>query len=740
MTHSLPGAAQPGDAARDERAQTKVPAGPTLLHSVATPGDMNAVRIDDLDAPELFSNRELSVISFNERVMALSLDPSVPLLERVRFLTISCSNLDEFFEVRKASYQELQVTNALSFDGRSTSEVLRDIARQAHALVDEQYRVVNDVILPALVAEGIRVRRRADWSEAEVAWATKFFDDEVEPVVTPVALDPAHPFPKILNKSLNFAVLLQGADAFGRDANIAVVQIPRTLPRLINIPPDISGGRHDFVMLSSVVHANVDQLFPGMTVTGCYQFRVTRNSELWVDEEEVEDMLKALEGELPDRRFAEAVRLEVAKECPEDVARFLLERFGLPEQDLYRVDGPVNLNRLGALYTKVDRPDLKYAPFVPRVPRFLQRGTDLFEAIRAGDIVMHQPFESFQPVVELVRRAAADPNVLAIKQTLYRTEENSQLVAALRDAARAGKQVTAVVELLARFDEQGNINLANELQDAGAQVVYGVFGYKTHAKMLMIVRRESDGLRRYVHLSTGNYHSGTARSYTDLGYLTSNPVFGEDVHKLFNRLTGLGEARRLGALLDSPFTLRQEILRLIDAEAENARAGRPARIVAKMNAVTELQTMRALYRASMAGVEIDLIVRGACCLRPGIPGVSDRIRVRSVLGRFLEHSRLYYFEAGGERKLYASSADWMGRNLFQRVETCFPIIDAKIKERVLEECVFIYLEDDVACWHLRADGTYVRQGHRDIHRELVDRITSVPDPTRVDETGYQEIG
>jgi len=705
------------------------------------PGVMSAAaRTDDLDAPELFSNRELSVIAFNERVMALALDPQVPLLERVRFLTISCSNLDEFFEVRKASYQELQGTNAPGFDGRSTSELLRDIARHAHVLVEEQYRVINDVILPALGNEGVRVRRRLDWNDDEVEWASRFFDTEVEPVLTPVALDPAHPFPKILNKSLNFVTLLQGQDVFGRDANIAVVQIPRTLPRLIQMPASVSGGKDDFVMLSSVVHANVGRLFPGMEVTGCYQFRVTRSSELWVDEEEVEDVLKALEGELPDRRFAAPVRLELAKECPEHIATFLLERFQLPEQDLYRVDGPVNLNRLSALYSNVDRPDLKYAPFVPRVPRFLQRGADLFEAIRAGDIAIHQPFESFQPVIELVRRAAQDPNVLAIKQSLYRTEANSQIVAALSGAARAGKQVTVVIELLARFDEQDNINLANELQDAGAQVVYGVFGYKTHAKMLMIVRREADGLRRYVHMSTGNYHSGTARAYTDVGLLTADPQIGEDVHKLFNRLTGLGEARRLSKLLDSPFTLRQELLRWIDAEAENARAGRPARIVAKMNAITELQTMRALYRASQAGVQIDLIVRGACCLRPGIPGVSENIRVRSVLGRFLEHDRLYYFESGGERRLYASSADWMGRNLFRRVETCFPILDEKIKERLLEECLFNYLADDVACWHLRADGNYVHQGSRDVQRDLVERITSIPDASLPDKDGYHEIG
>lgn len=705
------------------------------------PRSMAAAPTDDLDAPELFSNRELSVISFNERVLALALDPAVPVLERVRFLTISCGNLDEFFEVRKASHQELQTSHLPSFDGRSNSEVLRDIAYQAHALVAEQYRVVHDVILPALAVEGIRVRRRTEWSEGEVEWATSFFQREVEPVVTPVALDPAHPFPKVLNKSLNFVVLLRGADAFGRDANIAVVQIPRTLPRLIQMPPEVSGGRFDFVMLSSIVHANIEDLFPGMTVDGCHQFRVTRNSELWVDEEEVEDMLEALAGELPERRFAEAVRLEVAKECPVEVARFLLERFGLEEQDLYRVDGPVNLNRLSALYAKVDRPDLKFAPFVPRVPRTLQRGTDHFEAIRANDIALHHPFESFQPVVELVRRAATDPNVLAIKQSLYRTEERSQIVAALCEAARAGKQVTVVVELLARFDEQGNIDFANELQDAGAQVVYGVFGYKTHAKMLLIVRRESDGLRRYVHLATGNYHAGTARAYTDLGYLTVDPVIAEDVHRMFNRLTGLGEARALGALLDSPFTLRQELLRMIEAEAANARAGRPARIVAKMNAITELQTMRALYRASQAGVLIDLIVRGACCLRPGVPGVSENIRVRSVLGRFLEHSRLYYFEAGGERRLYASSADWMGRNLFRRIETCFPIREPKLKERLLDECLFNYLADDVACWHLRADGNYVRQGSRDLHKELVDRITTAPDATRVDDDGgYHEVG
>lgn len=678
-------------------------------------------------SPELFLNRELSLLEFNRRVLAQALDERVPLLERLRFLTISSTNLDEFFEVRKASHQERATLGSKTheIDGRSTRQVLDDLGTAARSLVHDQYAALNDVILPALEKEHIRILRRDVWTPEQAEWINAYFQRQVEPILTPVGLDPSHPFPKILNKSLNFIVLVDGDDAFGRETGIAVVQVPRALPRLIALPQTISGADTAFVMLSSVVHAHIETLFPGMKVLGCHQFRVTRNSELWVDDEEVENILEALEGELPERKYAEAVRLEVTSDCPDEVTSFLLKRFELPESDLYRVDGPVNLGRLGVLHGLADRVDLKYAPLMSRFPRQLARAEDPFEAIRQSDILLHHPYESFAPVVDLIRRAAQDPDVLAIKQTLYRTDKKSPIVAALVEAAEAGKQVTTVVELRARFDEAENIDLATQLQDVGAQVVYGVVGYKTHAKMTLIVRREPDGLMRYVHLSTGNYHAGTARAYTDVGLLTSDEKIADDVHQMFHRLTGLGAMQPLEKLLDAPFTLRHEIRELIAQEAANARAGKPARIIAKMNALTEQRTIRALYEASQAGVQIDLIVRGACCLRPGLPGVSDNIRVRSILGRFLEHSRLVFFEAGGERLLFASSADWMSRNLYRRVETCFPIEGPKIKERLIREDLEIYLGDDVAAWELNPDGSYVRTaGSIDPQVELLKSITS----------------
>lgn len=686
----------------------------------------------------LFLNRELSLLEFNRRVLAQSLDERVPLLERLKFLTISSTNLDEFFEVRKASHQERRTlgSGSTEFDGRTTEEILEDIAEGAGALVRDQYLALNEVVLPALESEGIHVLRRDVWDTDQAEWIRAYHKRQVEPVLTPVGLDPSHPFPKILNKSLNFIVLVEGEDAFGRETGIAVVKVPRTLPRLIALPKELSGGGLAFVMLSSVIHAHIEELFPGMNVIGCHQFRVTRNSELWVDDEEVENMLEALEGELPERKYAEAVRLEVTLECPDDVARFLLKRFALPEDDLYRVDGPVNLGRLGVLHGMVDRPDLKYKPFAPRFPRLLVRAEDPFTAIRQSDIVLHHPYESFVPVIDLIRRSAQDPDVLAIKQTLYRTESNSSVVSALVEAAQSGKQVTAVVELRARFDEAENIDLATQLQDVGAQVVYGIVGYKTHAKMTLIVRREPDGLMRYAHLSTGNYHAGTARAYTDIGILTSDPELTADVHHMFHRLTGLGAATPLSQLLDAPFTLRSEMRAMIAAEAELARQGRPARIIVKMNALTEPNTIRALYAASEAGVQIDLIIRGACCLRPGIEGTSDNIRVRSVLGRFLEHSRLVYFGADGIGKLFASSADWMSRNLYRRVETCFPIRDERIKKRLLEEDLLVYLNDDVSAWDLQPDGSYERSGGTvDPQVQLLERIASPVSPVDTERNG-----
>ncbi|GAB4328230.1 MAG: polyphosphate kinase 1 [Candidatus Zixiibacteriota bacterium] len=563
-------------------------------------------------------------------------------------------------------------------------------------------------ILPDLAAQGIRILRRHEWTDAQREWVSSFFHREVFPVVTPKGLDPAHPFPRILNKSLNFVVSLKGTDAFGRHSRFAVVQVPRSLPRVIKLPTDVSGNQYDFVLLSSVIHDRVEELFPGMAVTGCHQFRVTRNSDLWVDEEEVDDLLHALKGELRSRNYAAAVRLEVAENCSDDMTQFLLTQFHLEKDDLYQVDGPVNMHRLIAIYDMVDRPDLKYVPFIPGMPPNMNKDSDIFERIRSGDILLHHPYQSFTPVFELVRQAAGDPKVLAIKQTLYRTGSDSPTVEALIDAARAGKEVTAIVELRARFDEAANIDLATRLQEAGANVIYGVVGYKTHGKMTLVVRREEERLRFYVHLGTGNYHAKTTLAYTDFSLLTCDEELGQDTHKLFMQLTGLGRFGDFHKILHSPFTLENALLQMIRAETERAREGKSAAIMAKMNSLSDPKIIRALYEASQAGVSIDLIVRGICCLRPGIPGVSENIRVRSILGRFLEHSRAFYFHAGGRGLTFCSSADWMARNLHRRMESCFPIDDPELRERVHEEAFTIPLEDNSQAWILNRDGQYHR--------------------------------
>jgi polyphosphate kinase len=664
----------------------------------------------DVSDPALFINRELSHLAFHRRVLEQAKDPAVPLLERLRFLTITSTNLDEFFEIRVAGLKEQVAAGLASVapDRLSPQEALRLVGDEAHALVAEQYRVLNDELLPALEAEGIRVVKRAAWDKAQQKWVRKHFTSAVLPVLTPVGLDPSHPFPRILNKSLNFVVSLEGKDAFGRSSGYAVVQVPRSLPRVVPFPRDVASAPHDFVLLSSIVHDQVEELFPGMRVVGCWQFRVTRNSELWVDEEEVDNLLQALKGELSSRRYGDAVRLEVAAECPDETAHFLLGKAGLAPADLYPVNGPVNLHRLVAVYEQVDRPRLKYPAFVPGTRRRLRHGADVFEVLKRGDVLLHHPYESFAPVVDLVRQAAGDPDVLAVKQTLYRTGAESPIVNALLDAARSGKEVTAVIELRARFDEADNIDLATRLQEAGANVVYGVVGYKTHAKMTMVVRREGRRLRRYAHLGTGNYHTKTARVYTDFGLLTADADLTEDVHKVFMQLTGMGKETRLKRLLLSPFTLRARLLELIAAEAERAAAGKPSGIRAKLNALTEESIVQALYRASQAGVPIDLVVRGICRLRPGVKGVSETIRVRSIVGRFLEHSRVYHFLAGGDGLTFCSSADWMERNLLHRVETCFPVDDPKLKLRVVSEALDAYLADNVQAWLLQADGSWKR--------------------------------
>lgn len=667
----------------------------------------------NLKQSELYINRELSLIEFNRRVLEMAKDESVPLLERLRFLCISSTNLDEFFEIRAAGvHQQVKYGSVQAGpDNLSPHEVLKRISHLAHGLVDDQYEVLNEILIPALKEEKIRLLRRREWSASLARWIRRYFRQEVLPVLSPIGLDPAHPFPRVLNKNLYFIVSLEGKDAFGRESGLAIVQAPRSLPRLVHVPHEHNSGPHDFILLSSIIHANVGDLFPGMKPTGCYQFRVTRNSDLFVDEEEVDNLLRALEGELPSRRFSDAVRLEVADNCPAEVSQFLLEQFHLSQDDLYQVNGPVNLNRLTEIHELVDRPDLIFPSFTPELPPRLVKSSNVFDTLRNGDILLHHPFQSFAPVIDFIRQAAADPNVLSIKQTLYRTGDDSAIVEALKDAARAGKEVTVVVELRARFDEQANIELASDLQEVGAHVVYGVVGYKTHAKMILVVRREGRRLRRYVHLGTGNYHARTARLYTDFGLLTCDPAIAEDVNKLFHQLTGLGRAGKLKKLLQSPFTLHKRMMELIQYEAEQARDGGEARIIAKMNALIEPQIIQALYEASQAGVRIDLIVRGVCCLRPGVPGVSENIQVRSIVGRFLEHTRVFYFYHQGEELLYCSSADWMERNFFRRVETCFPIEEKRPRDQIIKLSLQNYLSDNTQAWILQSDGSYKRVRH-----------------------------
>ena len=671
-----------------------------------SPHDLvDATAPDPLRDASMYFNRELSALDFNFRVLAQAQDPAMPLLERLKFLCISCTNLDEFFEIRAGSLRQAQDLGLPTPDGLAPATVLTRIHDRAADLVAAQYECWNDVMRPALNAVGVRVLGRDSWNTEQSDWLRAYFRDEIMPVLSPMGLDPAHPFPKILNKSLNIVVVLKGRDAFGRAGNLAIVRAPRSLARIIQLPREVSGGDADYVFLSSVLSTFVDELFPGMEVKGAYQFRVTRNSELLVDEEEVDNIALALRDELIGRGYLKAVRLEIAEACPQPIVSMLLENFDLPENAVYRINGPVNLNRVIQVYDLVQRPDLKFPPFQQRVLKGVE---SMFETVNQRDVLLHHPFDAFTPVLELIKQAAEDPHVLAIKQTLYRAGKDSPIVEQLVQAARNGKDVTVVVELRARFDEEANLGLADRLQEAGVQVVYGVVGYKTHAKMLLIVRREAKVLKRYVHLGTGNYHSGTARAYTDFGLITCDADIGNDVHLIFQQMSGLAPSMKLKCLLQSPFTLHAGLLKRIEREARNARDGKAARIVAKMNALNEPQVVRALYAASQAGVQIDLIVRGACTLRPGVPGISDKIRVRSIVGRFLEHHRVYWFANDGEGDLFCSSADWLERNLLRRIETGFPIRDPKLAARVYDEALENYLADNSSAWELQPDGDYIR--------------------------------
>ena len=672
--------------------------------------------LNQVPAPaDSFLNRELAILAFNRRVLAQAKTPHTPLLERLRFLCIVSSNLDEFFEIRMAGLKEqIKLKSvAVTPDGLNVQEAYLRISHEAHALVDEQYSLLNEAVLPSLAAESIQFIRRSEWSETQLAWIKDYFFREVMPVLTPIGLDPSHPFPRVLNKSLNFAVELEGKDAFGRSSGAAIVQAPRVLPRVIRLPAHCCDSEYAFVFLSSVLHAFVDELFSGMQVLGCYQFRATRNSDLFVDEEEVKNLRTTIQGELPQRHFGDSVRLEVADNCSAAMAAFLLTQFNLQATDLYRVAGPVNLVRLMQVPDWVARTDLKFQTFQPGTPKILQKRASVFQAIQEGDILLHHPYQSFTPVIALLEQAATDAHVVAIKMTVYRTGTDSVLMQSLLRAAQNGKEVTVVVELMARFDEEVNIGWATRLEEVGAHVVYGVVGYKTHAKMLMIVRREEQRgkenksfLRRYVHLGTGNYHPKTARLYSDFGLLTCNEEIGADVNEVFKQLTGLGRAETLKHLWQAPFSLHQNLLAAINAETAAAKAGKRARIIAKMNSLLEPSIINALYAASGAGVKIDLIVRGVCALRPGIKNLSEHIRVRSIIGRILEHHRVFYFYAHGEERVYLSSADWMERNFFRRIELAFPILDKKLKRRVITEGLRIYLADNQQAWVMNSEGVY----------------------------------
>ncbi|HED33801.1 MAG TPA: polyphosphate kinase 1 [Gammaproteobacteria bacterium] len=669
----------------------------------------------DLKKPEYYLNRQLCMLEFNWRVLQQARDESLPLLERLRFLCIFSTNMDEFFEIRVSGLQQKVEVGSLHNEADNTTpkQALHLISQRAHDLVNEQYELLNLILDKHLAEENVHFVRRNEWNECMDGWLRRYFEDELLPIISPLALDPSHPFPRILNKSLHFIVSLKGKDAFGRNSGLAIVQIPRALPRIIQLPfEECNCGPADFVFLSSVVHAYVELLFPGMSVKGCYQFRVTRNSDLYVDEEEIDDLLRAVEGELGSRRYGDAVRLEAAHDCPEEVCNYLLDKFKLSEQDLYQVEGPVNVNRLNEVYDLINRPELKYKPFSPSIPTKITLKSDIFETIRKQDILLHHPYQSFAPVVDFIRQSSIDPNVLAIKQTLYRTGPSSSVVNALVKAAKMGKEVTVVIELRARFDEEANISMAAKLQEAGAHVVYGVVGFKTHAKMLLVIRRESQHLRQYAHLGTGNYHARTARLYTDYGFFTSNKKICEDANRVFHQLTSMGQTKNLNKLLQSPFTLQESLEAKIERERQYALQGKEARIILKLNSLVDAEMIRALYRASADGVKVDLIIRGMCCLRPGIPGISENIQIRSVIGRFLEHDRVIYFKNDEQAEVFISSADWMERNLYHRVEIAIPIENRGLQERIINELEY-YLMDNTHAWIMDTEGKYIQASPED---------------------------
>jgi polyphosphate kinase len=655
-----------------------------------------------------YFNRELSLLEFNKRVLYQALDRSIPLLERLRFLCIFSTNLDEFFEVRVGGLVERLELNAnLSpeADGLSELETLEQISIRARHLVIEQYQILNNEILPQLGDNHIRILRREQWRPNQIVYLKEYFISDILPVLSPIALDPAHPFPRILNKSLHFIVKLSGKDAFGRNSGSAIVQVPRSIAHIIELPAKYCTSGREFVFVSSIIHFFMAEIFVGMTVVDSYQFRLTRNSDIFLDEEETDDLLRAVQGELAHRQYGDEVRLEVSDTCPQELLSYLLTRCDIKERDLYNINGPVNLNRYSDLFDLIKDKHFYFRAFIQSMPKLPKRTSSYFEILQKQDILLHHPFDSFQCVVDFLREAAADPHVLAIKQTLYRAGSNSPIVDALVAAAKAGKEVTAIVELRARFDEEQNVALAERLQRYGIHVIYGVVGFKTHAKMLLVARRVANKLRYYVHMSTGNYHANTSKMYTDYGLLTSDKEIGEDVYRIFLQLSSMGKAAKMDALLYAPFTLHKGLIRRIRTEREHALQGNPTRIIAKMNALYDVELVNELYAASQAGVKIDLIIRGVCQLRPRVIGLSENIRVRSIVGRFLEHTRVFYFENNGSPEVLCSSADWMSRNMFYRVETCFPIKSKKIRDRIIEDLA-CYLADNTHAWILAEDGSY----------------------------------
>ncbi|CEG55774.1 polyphosphate kinase 1 [Legionella fallonii] len=662
-----------------------------------------------LDNPEYYINREFSAIAFNQRVLMLANDERVPLLERMRFLSICSSNLDEFFEIRVAGLKEKVAMSSgkLTIDGLRADEAYSEISHRAHELIDQLYNIFNKQLLPALRKENIYFLETHEWTDDIHLWAKHYFKHEILPIISPIALDLAHPLPQLINKSLNFIISLSGKDAFDRNIDYAVVHAPRSIPRMIHLPSELCGGAHYFVYLSSIIQTHINSLFPGMEISGCYAFRLTRNSDLFLREEEIDDLAQAVQREIFSRHYGHVVRLEIENKCPEKIIDFLLQKYHLRHEDTYYCDGPVNLQRYTrAINTISDRPDLNYSTLIAQYPKFPKSERNLFNVLDEQDILLHHPYQSFDVVIDFVRQAAADPNVLAINQTLYRTHSGSVMVDALVNAAHSGKEVTAVIELRARFDEESNLKLANKLHAAGVLVLYGVVGYKTHAKMTLVVRRTHGKLKRYVHLSTGNYHEQTAKRYTDFGLLTCEPTIASDAQIIFQQLTGLGRVVKLKALSHSPFTLQKTLLQYIEQCATAAAEGAETEIMLKVNGLTDKVIIQALYRASQAGVKINLLVRGVCCLKPGLPGVSDNIRVLSFIGRFLEHHRIYYFRIKNEEHYFCSSADLMERNLYHRIEIMFPILDEQCKKRIKQEIIKNYLKDNSNTWEMHSDGTY----------------------------------